>query len=42
MSTSSRFNLKFLAHSQKKVTQESFILVFFIKKASMVIYAEGS
>ena len=38
-----KFNLQFLAGSQKKkVTAESFILVLFTKKASMVIYAEGS
>ena len=38
-----KFNLQFLAHSQKKkVTAESFILLLFTKKASMVIYAEGS
>ena len=38
-----KFNLQFLARSQKeKVTAESFILLLFTKKASMVIYAEGS
>ena len=42
MNTSLRLNLKFLARSQKKkVIPESFILLFFTKKVSTVIYAEG-
>ena len=43
MSTSTRFNLKFLhTFSKKKDTRESFNLLKFLpKKVSVVIYTEG-
>ena len=41
MSTSTRFNLKFLRVFSKKDTPESFVLLFFTKKVIMVIDTEG-
>ena len=41
MSTSTRFNLKVFARVFKKATPESFILLFFTKRVSMVIYTEA-
>ena len=40
-STSTKFNLKFLLLFSKKKAPESFILLFFTKKVSTVIYTEG-